>query len=441
MYIRFGWIYAPVDAYRGFVHRKAHLIDLDRHSDGLIRPFFMATPEDTTTLPTDSDPLTYVKRVKRDMFEGLAEEAIASFAKPLDEPPETEIDIKDVIYRGSYSWLDSEEPTVAIPGSPRVWLNKPRPYAVPADNGLSFIDQNAHKLPSCPALPLFVAVDTIEEDTARPKLDWNKVDFVTDRNNLMKLSGFFLRKLSNSRTFRIDIELVGRTVVMQRWEERSVVWVKTGYGDSFERESTSPGPGCEKATLAGHTRIVSYDFSGLNMVVRCEVDACYPNSDENDLVGALSALAVKDEPAPSPITVGGLHVVRAGREVAQPALIKLKTRAANSYSSFSWDGPYVQLFLGQTPTLIVGIHRDGTFDKLHERDLDTPEYENAKQRTEPALKKLRRLLDDIHAAVLKQGNGAKLSIITDNKLGVLKLVKRTDDRVLPDEVLRRFDVE
>lgn len=177
------------------------------------------------------------------------------------------------------------------------------------------------------------------------------------------------------------------------------------------------------------------------MVVRCEVDACYPNSDENDLVGALSALAVKDEPAPSPITVGGLHVVRAGREVAQPALIKLKTRAANSYSSFSWDGPYVQLYLGQTPTLIVGIHRDGTFDKLHERDLDTPEYENAKQRTEPALKKLRRLLDDIHAAVLKQGNGAKLSIITDNKLGVLKLVKRTDDRVLPDEVLRRFDVE
>lgn len=107
-------------------------------------------------------------------------------------------------------------------------------------------------------LPLFVAVDTVEEDAARPKLDWNKVDFVTDRNNLMKLSGFFLRKLSNSRTFRIDIELVGRTVVMQRWEERSVVWVKTGYGDSFERESTSPGPGCENSTLAGHTRIVSY---------------------------------------------------------------------------------------------------------------------------------------------------------------------------------------
>lgn len=76
----------------------------------------MSTPEDTTTPPTDSDLPTYVKRVKRDMFEGLAEEAVASFAKPLDEPPETEIDIKDVIYRGSYSWLDSEEPTVAIPG-------------------------------------------------------------------------------------------------------------------------------------------------------------------------------------------------------------------------------------------------------------------------------------------------------------------------------------
>lgn len=138
-----------------------------------------------------------------------------------------------------------------------MWLNKELPFSVPADSGQTFIDQNGHRMPSSPLLPLFRAVDVMEAERDKPIIDWNAIDLVTDRNNLRKLLSW---ASGNDEGFRIDIQLAGEwTMMLHRWESNPfemALW--SGFGDSFERTSTKAAKGCEAGTLAGHCRIVTY---------------------------------------------------------------------------------------------------------------------------------------------------------------------------------------
>ena len=108
-----------------------------------------------------------------------------------------------------------------------------------------------------PLIPLFRAVDIMEQEREGPKLDWSGVDIVSDRNNLRKLLAWIQ---GSDESFRIDLQLAGPwTVLFHRWETRaSDESDRRGFGDSFERASTKPHPGCERATLAGHHRIITY---------------------------------------------------------------------------------------------------------------------------------------------------------------------------------------
>ena len=130
--------------------------------------------------------------------------------------------------------------------------------------GRSFIDQNGYRLPHHPLLPIFKARDTLEVESGGAAFEWNTVDIVTDRNNLLKLLEWAdpkgcNRPAKSKNGFRIDVQLVGsKTILFQRWEERRSVWANGGFGDPFEKASSRPAAGCEKATLAGHMRIVTY---------------------------------------------------------------------------------------------------------------------------------------------------------------------------------------
>lgn len=151
-------------------------------------------------------------------------------------------------------------------GSPPVWRERELPYRVPYDAGVRMVDQNGFRMgPSASCLlPLLRAVEIVAEENADTSLDWANIDFVTDRNGLRKL----MRWLGHSGTewdaplkeLRIDLQLGGaKTVLMHRFEKRTreiAVPPKGGCGITFERESTSPAPGCERST--GHHRIVQY---------------------------------------------------------------------------------------------------------------------------------------------------------------------------------------
>lgn len=193
---------------------------------------------------------------------------------------------------------------------------------------------------------------------------------------------------------------------------------------------------------------VLQDFSGLKLVVRFDVDACYapePNATSSstngqtaeDLADVLASLNVTPS-LPLPSThPSGPAVVRGGSEVPQASLIKVKTRVHTNSGGFPGAPEYLQLFFGQTPTILVGIHNKGTFNNVKERKLESPEFAYSAQKVQPGLRKLRRLLEKIQKIVLEKGKGAKLSLVC--KKGVLQIMERSGDQLLlPDSVLERF---
>ena len=184
-----------------------------------------------------------------------------------------DLPIENVQYVASYNWVDTEQPTIVVPGtsfpfhperhrshtragSPAIWTGRSVPFTLQPDSGSHFVDQNGARMSEYPMLPLFAAADAIHEN--KEPVDWPAVDVVTDRNGLRKL----LRWLNPSpgrevRDFRIDVELVGaKTVVLNRWEGRTRE-PPTGktYGFAFEAATGRAAPGCPSS---GHHRAISY---------------------------------------------------------------------------------------------------------------------------------------------------------------------------------------
>ena len=147
----------------------------------------------------------------------------------------------------------------------------------------------------------------------------------------------------------------------------------------------------------------------MRFVVRFEVDACYAatparaytavgskhrvTADPADSLAArMSTLSVSSTAFPSVngkwTTSLGVTVIEAGQEVQQRSLIELKTRSARTIDNFDWNDAYTQLYLGQTPTSIIGVHRSGMFYEKREKKLDTTELRQVARRTQHSLKQL-----------------------------------------------------
>ena len=54
-------------------------------------------------------------------MDGLKAEPILTFEK-IDDPDGPDVCIKEVQQHGSYSWIDTQEPTIAVPGQSDVSL-------------------------------------------------------------------------------------------------------------------------------------------------------------------------------------------------------------------------------------------------------------------------------------------------------------------------------
>lgn len=73
------------------------------------------------------------------------------------------------------------------------------------------IDQNAYRHPECPLEPLFRSVYELN-----PQFNPKPIGLVTDRNNLRKIVWSILGE--DTGDFRVDIALVGDTLLFTRWE-------------------------------------------------------------------------------------------------------------------------------------------------------------------------------------------------------------------------------
>lgn len=339
----------------------------------------------------------------------------------------------------SYSWIEGTPPVIAVPGYPRIWKST-TPSRVPADSGVQYVDRNAsHMGHRSPLLPIFAAIDTLHDN-----FPYQDLDLITDRNNLRKL----LRCIDqqHDRAFRIDIDLVEKTCLLTRREDIMMETINEfrGYGHEYEMAATKSRRGSEEEI--GHHRIVTYDFGGLRVLLRCTVDACTDSESEaDDFLASFSAMKIgskaetpKSQPDSACTNRLGMKVkLTSPRSVIpQSRVIEIKTRA--SHRELDWKEVYPQLYLSQTPYLYLARHTKGTFGAVEKVDLNGETMVPRAKEAEDAMGKLEMLLGSILKAVRRQGKGVPLSLVYHK--GKLQLYKRNEGSGKPieAEISRKF---
>ncbi|KAF9778716.1 hypothetical protein BJ322DRAFT_1114053 [Thelephora terrestris] len=393
------------------------------------QPVYRTCESSLGRLPTKL-PTPRTKRLHRWMFSDLLKHPLEIVSPPALQGIEKHIAPKHLKYIGSYNWIDAPTPTIIVPGCPPIWAEKRAPLIVPRDNGRDFIDQNGyHMKRRFTLLPLIRAVQTIT-NRKTSKFDWPSVDFVADRGALRKLAAWANDK---SGHWRMDTQLAGHnTVLINSWPPvtKQTIGHSDSYGYNFEKACTHPAPGCESGT--GHHRIITYDFGGLTMVVRFEVDACLPfpttrsrrksGNARNHAKSAPGAQAWgTDTPTFRTVSKPTLRfphvaVIRAGSRVPQSHLIELKTYSG---AKKHWNRSYPQLFLSQTPHIYYGAHKNGEFSEIKKYTLGEPHLKPIDHNAQVAFKKLKVALEAIQELVGKHGTNGRITLVcTGKELGV-----------------------
>ncbi|KAK0732024.1 hypothetical protein B0H67DRAFT_606564 [Lasiosphaeris hirsuta] len=336
--------------------------------------------------------------------------------------------ITELRHLASYSWLDRPKPTISVPGSPPCWSppSGPPPKLQP-DSGTVYIDQNAANSPRFPLEPLFRALYV-----EKPDFDMRNIDLVTDRNNMRKLLRFV--QASSKDAFQIRVEIAGdNTALFTRVEAKATDFIQgfRGYGRNFEKAYTKRERGS-----SSHHRIVAYSFGGLQCIVRHETDGYVgrgPVASVDSLSGALGGLSLSRSEAPVSSTAG-TAVEAGGRAVDLSSTLEIKTRAASREVDMVETFP--QLWISQTPKLVVGYHRNGVFDKVQLREMTDAinQWEEGHQRD---LCRLACLLADIIAAVKR--SGSRRAVVSYTGGPGLLVVPSDENPALPDELYTRWE--
>ncbi|KAG9033458.1 hypothetical protein FS837_002458 [Tulasnella sp. UAMH 9824] len=356
--------------------------------------------------------------------------------KQFQIPPNTTVRARITAVKpiSSYSWVGAaDEPTILVPSSPPIWT-KESPERVPADTERKFTDQNSALMGPklSPLIPIFASIDYMKAD-----VDLSSFDFVTDRNNLLKLLHWG-EDADKYDAFRIDVELGGKTCFLTRTDV-SDMHVLSGYGEEYHKAVTKWPKGSEGAT--GHHRVISIDLDGVKILLRFEVDARLDiqedSSDSNDevdsLVDALSSLLTSPSKGPVRDTslFAGLTVKPSGNKamIPQSSIIKLKTRISTRPLNLDDVGP--QIYLSQIPYLYLAKHTRGQFQPAQRILPDT-------EKIELQLGRLREALLNIVEVVREQAQGEGLCLIcVDRKLELYKRKPGTG-REVGWEIMSKF---
>lgn len=220
------------------------------------------------------------------------------------------------------------------------------------DSGEYFRDINAANYPMHSLEPAVTAVLAQSGDIA------GQADIFACGSTLENLVQFVTNA---DKTFRFLVEVVGETVFLVRRENSPLEKIPDirGYGHTFPDAYTSLEDSVKGSVT--HQRLISYDFAGLELIVRSEVD------------GYLSDLA--DDAVESSVTsksVEGLSIVAGGRAIPQEALFDpktrnawdFKTRRARKRSDEIFEQEVPKLWIKQIPNMIVAYNQRGVFDDI-----------------------------------------------------------------------------
>lgn len=385
----------------------------------------------------------------RDLFKNLAG-TICSIDRPTLKDGDKEVDIKITDFKAvaAYNWDDKTDARIIVPGSPRIWHGQSLPFTIPKDSGQVFVDQNSGRLATSPLLPLVIAVHHHD-----PRFRMGEMDFITDRNSIRKLYRWVVQSppgYPSSEIFRIDVELVGKTILLQRWEVQSTQRSGPGYEKNFQKCMTSATE--ETSTATGHHRIVSFKFGDKRILMRCTTDACLPDTDAvtdknannnsvDDLTSKLMSLNLRRMTTSRPIrkiaTFQGnfLTVQTAGKLVPQESIIELKTKGSFS-PPVNQDDLCVQLMFANINNLHTGRHERGTFHTVEKETLSSVK-EKVGEGFEDGLKLLKKALDEIQRVVLAnhEDSGSLSLVLRKGDRGLEVLKRKGEDGLLPENIL------
>ncbi|CZR61309.1 uncharacterized protein PAC_11205 [Phialocephala subalpina] len=269
--------------------------------------------------------------------------------------------IKDVKYVGSYNWLNTNAPVILVPGSPPAWTPPAQDVKLNRDRGAVYRDTNAARYASYPMEPAVRAVLAMQSQSELPSVD------IFGCGSTI---GSLLRcARSESMPFRFDIDVIGNTVFMVRRGESPTEMITDlqGYGQTFPETYTTWD--ADVRNSCSHQRIISYDFGGMQFLVRSETDGYIRTStaeptsstESGDDVSIDTVLNTMGNDVRQSQEGTTLEVRAQGTPIPQDQIFDIKTRA--SYKQFDMEDILPRLWVNQTPNFLLAYHEFGLFNK------------------------------------------------------------------------------
>lgn len=335
----------------------------------------------------------------------------------------------------------------SLAGEALTWTERNLPTCIPADSGMHFIDQNSSKNPKHPFEVVFKAIGLM-----KPEYRFDSIDTLVNRNSLRRLLDFCAGREQSS--FRMDLYTINNTLIIERCEMKTKEFLcgsnRSGYGHNFVRFFTEQIPGLADSTA--HHRVLKYEFGGLNIAVRFEVDASYRKSKDaslqtdiaaddkrrnsaSDLVSQLHALQISASGASARTANSrSVVVVERGKGSLQSDLVELKTNRKSRNQIMP------QLWFGRTPYLIRGHHTAGRFEKVEvSRAGDDFKAWETNESNQRSLRKVVSLVSQIRDIVTKVEGNAAVMIFQKEQPERLEIFARNAKKSpLPFDIVRTF---
>lgn len=237
-----------------------------------------------------------------------------------------------------------------------------------------------------------------------------QVDVLVDRKSLTWFYQFCTGNISS--TFRLDLYLVQNTLIIERSLKSPSAYRGAGpvystWAESFKEAVVQMPRACEHTSC--HHRVIQYDFGGLKLAVRYEVEA--------SLVDPKSS----------------------GVGMRPPSVVELRVDWRGSLIQLpSW---YHEMWFARTQYLVAAHHENGTFDRPRVLDLKDEIFEweshlYHRQALQRMAVLLRRLRDIVRGR--KDKACVVIGLVFDGFPKLLIYEATSGNQPLPTSVVKKF---
>ncbi|KAG8704500.1 hypothetical protein FRC11_009827 [Ceratobasidium sp. 423] len=399
---------------------------------------------------------------------------VATIPPPSGGTDNTPVEVTNFKALGSYNWIEDNTPTIAVPGIPPRWKDRPMPIHLSKDLEAPFFDEGIARKSGYTLEPLLLAIEVSQETDPDFDLSKEGIDIVSNRKCLRKLMRFSNSGVKAQRKshfgfgFRVDAQLAlnGRTMILSGYDnqvnpQQDIPTIPSDH--ICERLCTEELPTIhatdssgDKVNLrpVGYYRIIRYDLLGLRFLVRSRVDGMVGSSPHPQLevssepeierlsIALEKTLELKSDDVPIPLHQNeglGLRHVKFGEYVPQDMLMDIKLVPKGK---INWNAAYPQHLLSQTPNLKVANRTitprgENFVTQIQTYDQHSLKAEHEKQ--SPQFRRLVSVLKQMRQIIQTHGSSSQPLAFVWSKKGNLWVYKiREKGKYLSDKGLDKF---